>query len=110
LVKNYYKIDNEDIVVIHDDIDLKLGALKFKRGGSHGGHNGLKSLDQHIGNDYYRVRIGVGRPERKDEVVKYVLSNFTDEEMKCMQSLFPKIKSAIEDIKNAPSKYSQKEC
>ncbi|GAB6073748.1 aminoacyl-tRNA hydrolase [Nautilia lithotrophica] len=110
LVKNYYKINNEDIIVIHDDIDLKLGALRFKRGGGHGGHNGLKSLDKHIGNDYYRVRVGVGRPERKEDVVKYVLSNFTDTEMECMKSLFPKIKLAIEDIKNAPSKYSQKEC
>ena len=110
LVKNYYKIDNKDIIVIHDDIDLKLGALRFKKGGSHGGHNGLKSIDKHIGNDYWRIRIGVGRPERKEDVVKYVLSNFTEDEMKCMESLFPKIKLAIEDIENAPSKYSQKEC
>jgi PTH1 family peptidyl-tRNA hydrolase len=110
LVKNYYKIENENIIVIHDDIDLKVGALKFKRGGSHGGHNGLKSLDQHIGNDYFRVRIGVGRPERKEDVVKYVLSDFNNEEMKCMNTLFPKVLLAIEEIENAPSKYSQKEC
>jgi len=110
LVKNYYKIANEDIIVIHDDIDLKVGALKFKKGGSHGGHNGLKSLDQHIGNDYWRVRVGVGRPERKEDVVKYVLSNFTDKEMECMESLFPKIEMALKEIEKAPSKYSQKEC
>ena len=110
LVKNYYKIENENIIVIHDDIDLKLGALRFKRGGSAGGHNGLKSLDQYIGNDYYRVRIGVGRPENKEEVVKYVLSDFSKDEFECVKTLFPKIKFAIEDIQNAPSKYSQKEC
>jgi PTH1 family peptidyl-tRNA hydrolase len=110
LVKNYYKIENENIIVIHDDIDLKTGALKFKRGGSHGGHNGLKSLDRHIGNDYWRVRIGVGRPERKEMVVNYVLSDFTDEEMECMKSLFPKIEKAVYEIEKAASKYSQKEC
>jgi len=110
LVKNYYKIDNEDIIVIHDDIDLKPGALRFKRGGSHGGHNGLKSLDAHIGNDYWRVRVGVGRPEKKEDVVKYVLSDFSKEEMECMESLYPKIEKALEDIQKAPSKYSQKEC
>jgi len=110
LVKNYYKIDNENIIVIHDDIDLKPGALKFKRGGSHGGHNGLKSLDKHIGNDYWRVRVGVGRPEKKEDVVKYVLSDFTYDEMECMESLYPKIAKAVEDIEKAASKYTQKEC
>jgi len=110
LVKNFYKIENEDIIVIHDDIDLKLGALKFKRGGSSGGHNGLKSIDKHIGNDYYRVRIGVGRPERKEDVVNYVLSDFSKNELECINTLFPIIKKAIEDIKNAASKYSRKEC
>ena len=110
LVKNFYKIDNENIIVIHDDIDLKLGALKFKRGGSSGGHNGLKSIDKHIGNDYYRIRIGVGRPEKKEEVVNYVLSDFSKDELECIKALFPKIKLAIEDIKSAASKYSQKEC
>ncbi|MEO1928502.1 MAG: aminoacyl-tRNA hydrolase [Nautiliaceae bacterium] len=110
LVKNYYKIDNEDIIVIHDDIDLKLGALKFKRGGSSGGHNGLKSIDKHIGNDYYRVRVGVGRPEKKEDVVNYVLNDFSEDEFECIKSLFPKIEKAVQDIKNAPSRYSQKEC
>jgi len=110
LVKNFYKIDNEDIIVIHDDIDLKLGALKFKRGGSSGGHNGLKSIDKDIGNDYYRVRIGVGRPEKKEEVVNYVLSDFSKDEFECIKTIFPKVKLAIEDIKSASSKYSKKEC
>ena len=95
LVKNFYKIENEDIIVIHDDIDLKLGALKFKRGGSSGGHNGLKSIDKHIGNDYYRVRIGVGRPERKEDVVNYVLSDFSKNELECINTLFTIIKKAI---------------
>ena len=110
LVKNFYKLDNKDIIVIHDDIDLKLGALRFKRGGSSGGHNGLKSIDKHIGNDYWRIRIGVGRPERKEEVVNYVLSDFSKEELECIKRNFENIASAIEDIENASSKYSKKSC
>jgi len=70
----------------------------------------LKSIDKHIGSDYYRIRIGVGRPEKKEDVVKYVLSDFTKDEFECINTLFPKIKKAIEDIKNAASKYSQKTC
>ena len=109
-VKDFYKLPNEDIIVIHDDIDLKPGALKFKRGGGSGGHNGLKSIDAHIGNDYYRVRVGVGRPERKEEVVSYVLSDFSEDEIKCMEGLFENIQKAIEDIQKAPSLYSKKGC
>jgi len=110
LVKDFYKIPNENIIVIHDDIDLKLGALRFKRGGSSGGHNGLKSIDKYIGNDYYRIRVGVGRPESKDEVVNYVLSDFSKSELECVKKNFENIKKAVEDIKDAPSKYSRKSC
>jgi PTH1 family peptidyl-tRNA hydrolase len=110
LVKNFYKIDNENIIVIHDDLDLKLGALKFKRGGSSGGHNGLKSIDKCIGNDYYRVRIGIGRPERKEEVINYVLSDFNENELECIKTAFPIIKKAILEIENAASKYTRKSC
>ncbi|NPA11515.1 MAG: aminoacyl-tRNA hydrolase [Epsilonproteobacteria bacterium] len=110
LVKNFFKLQNDDIIVIHDDIDLKLGALRFKKGGSHGGHNGLKSIDKHIGADYWRVRIGVGRPERKEQVIKYVLGDFKDDELECIKGLFPIIKEAIGDIKNASSRYTKKGC
>ena len=109
-VKDFYKIDNDDIIIIHDDIDLNVGALKFKKGGSSGGHNGLKSIDKHIGNDYWRVRVGVGRPERKEQVVSYVLSDFKDDELECIEKNFENIKKAIEDIKNAASKFSKKKC
>ena len=110
LVKDLYKTDNDEIIVIHDDIDLNIGALKFKKGGSSGGHNGLKSIDKHIGNDYWRVRIGVGRPERKEQVVSYVLSDFKDDELECIEKNFENIKKSIEDIKNAASKFSKKRC
>ena len=110
IVKDFYKIDNDDIIVIHDDIDLGVGALKFKKGGSSGGHNGLKSIDKNIGNDYWRVRIGVGRPERKEQVVSYVLSDFKKSELECIEKNFENIKKAIKDIKNAASKFSKKKC
>ncbi len=110
LVKDFYKTDNDEIIVIHDDIDLNIGALKFKKGGSSGGHNGLKSIDKHIGNDYWRVRIGVGRPERKEQVVSYVLSDFKDDELECIEKNFENIKKSIEDIKNAAPKFSKKRC
>ncbi len=74
----FYKILPEDIVVIHDDMDLQPGQLKAKRGGGAGGHNGLKSIDAHIGNGYNRIRIGVGHPAAGGEaVVNHVLSGFS---------------------------------
>ena len=79
-IVKYYDIPNENIIIIHDDIDLPFGTLKFKIGGGHGGHNGLRSIDNHIGKDYIRVRIGVGKPKRKEDVANYVLSDFSKEQ------------------------------
>ncbi len=98
LVKNYYKIENENIIVVHDDIDLPLGAIRIKRGGSSGGHNGLKSLDKHIGSDYWRIRIGVGRPENKADVINFVLNDFKKEELECLKNYFPLIEKELENI------------
>lgn len=96
-VKNFYK--PQKIVVIHDDIDLKFGAIRFKFGGSSGGHNGLKSIDNLIGNDYFRVRIGVGRDKN---VISYVLSNFKDEELIALKDI-------IKDASNASLEFQNKE-
>ena len=75
---SYYKIMPQEIVVIHDDMDLLPGQIKVKRGGGSGGHNGLKSIDAHIGSDYNRIRIGVGHPQGRGEaVVSHVLSRFS---------------------------------
>lgn len=79
---SYYNIKSSNIFVLHDDIDLETGRIKYKLAGGSGGHNGLKSLDQCIGNDYHRIRIGVGRPVAKDDVSDYVLSAFSKEEYK----------------------------
>jgi len=98
-IKDYYKIENEDIIVIHDDLDLPFGTVKFKIGGSHGGHNGLKSLDSHIGKEYIRIRIGIGKPIDKSDVVKHVLSNFSKEELNKLEDIIAHTLKAIESLK-----------
>jgi peptidyl-tRNA hydrolase, PTH1 family len=78
----FYKLEPADIVVFHDEIDLAPGKVRVKTGGGHAGHNGLRSLHQHIGDAYQRVRLGVGHPGHKDAVPHYVLHDFprADEE------------------------------
>ena len=82
-IKSFYNIKNENIFVFHDEIDLEASKIKIKTGGSNNGHNGLKSLDNHIGNNYNRIRIGVGRPLQKllnkenEQISKWVLSDFS---------------------------------
>jgi PTH1 family peptidyl-tRNA hydrolase len=77
----FYRLSPEQVIVLHDEIDLKPGKVKVKRGGGPGGHNGLRSIDAHIGRDYWRVRLGVGHPGDKDLVHGHVLHDFakTDE-------------------------------
>jgi PTH1 family peptidyl-tRNA hydrolase len=72
----FYKLDLADVIVFHDELDLAPGKVRVKTGGGVAGHNGLKSLTAHIGNDYVRVRIGIGHPGRKDLVTGHVLQNF----------------------------------
>ncbi len=98
-IKDYYKIDIDNIIVIHDDIDLPFGTVKFKVGGGHGGHNGLRSIDSHIGKDYIRVRIGVGKPIIKTDVVNYVLSNFSKEELNKLEGIITHTIKAIKALK-----------
>ncbi len=76
----YFKIDPEDVIVFHDDLDINFGKIKTKFGGSSAGHNGIESLDKFIGKDYSRVRIGIGKPNGKSQVVDHVLKDFDDEE------------------------------
>ena len=91
----FYKIPLENLVVIHDDMDLKPGILREKIGGSSAGHNGIKSIDNAIGNNYRRIRIGIGHPrdfDLKMDPADWVLGKFNDDEMK-------QIKSTIKSIK-----------
>lgn len=76
----FYKIALQDIIVVHDDLDLDCGRIKIKTGGASGGHNGLKSIDENIGKEYMRLRIGISHPGNKDQVSRYVLANFTQEQ------------------------------
>jgi len=76
----YFKIDAEDVIVFHDDLDVDFAKIKVKFGGSSAGHNGIESIDKFIGKDYSRVRVGIGKPEKKIQVSDFVLTNFTEEE------------------------------
>ena len=73
----YWKLAPEDVIVFHDDLDLAPGKVRVKQGGGHGGHNGLRSIDSHIGKDYRRVRLGIGHPGDKRRVTGHVLRNFS---------------------------------
>ena len=76
----YFKIDAEDVVVFHDDLDIEFGKIKAKFGGSSAGHNGIASIDKYIGKEYSRVRIGIGKPKNDMEIADYVLQNFNEDE------------------------------
>jgi PTH1 family peptidyl-tRNA hydrolase len=85
--QNFYKIELEDIVVFHDEIDLAAMKLRVKTGGGNAGHNGLRSITEHCGNDYVRVRIGVGRPEGEKRVHSHVLDDFSKDEMPWVEAI-----------------------
>jgi PTH1 family peptidyl-tRNA hydrolase len=77
----FYKIPLDNLIVIHDDIDLKLGYIREKVGGGSAGHNGIKSIDAAVGNNYRRIRIGVGRSDAPIDTSDWVLGKFSDEEL-----------------------------
>ena len=76
----YFKINAKDVIVFHDDLDIDLGKVKAKFGGSSAGHNGIESIDKSIGKDYSRVRVGIGRPQNKGKVNNHVLEDFNENE------------------------------
>ena len=76
----YFKIDPENVIVFHDDLDVDFGKIKTKFGGSSAGHNGVESIDKFIGKEYSRVRIGIGKPNNNKDVTEHVLKDFDDEE------------------------------
>jgi PTH1 family peptidyl-tRNA hydrolase len=78
--QNFFKIELSDVIVFHDEIDLAAAKVRVKTGGGNAGHNGLRSITAHCGNDYIRVRIGVGRPETKEQVHGHVLNDFAKDE------------------------------
>ena len=93
----FYKINLDDVYVAYDDIDLELGKIKIKIGGGSGGHNGLKSIDQHIGPNYMRIRLGVDRPQYGN-IADYVLQNFRQDELPLVEKMLNFISSNSEDL------------
>ena len=91
----YFKIEVKDVFVFHDDMDIDLGKVKVKFGGSSAGHNGIESIDKNIGKGYSRIRIGIGRPKKNSEGADHVLDNFSNEEMDNVQTV---AKSIIESL------------
>ena len=80
-LRSYYKIDSEDLLVLHDDIDMAFGRLRLQKAGGSGGHNGIRSLEQHLGTkDFWRLKLGVGRPPGNQDPAQYVLRRFTKDE------------------------------
>jgi len=92
----YFKIDSEDVIVFHDDLDVEFGKIKAKFGGSSAGHNGVASIDKFIGKDYSRVRIGIGKPKSNIEAADYVLQNFDGEEEISIQEISKNIMESIQ--------------
>ena len=91
----YFKIDAEEVIVFHDDLDVEFGKIKVKVGGSSAGHNGIASIDKFIGKDYSRVRVGIGKPKGKMEIADYVLQNFDEDELLGIEKISKDITDSI---------------
>lgn len=91
----FFKLAPADTIVIYDEIDLPLGKVRTKRGGGAGGHNGIRSIDAHIGEDYWRVRLGIDHPGVKELVKAYVLQDFFKEERPQVQAVIDAVAEAI---------------
>jgi PTH1 family peptidyl-tRNA hydrolase len=116
-----YNLKPDDIIIIHDDMDLPLGKVRIRQGGSAAGHNGIKSIISELGYpDFIRVRVGTGRPgvtksgvpTAEDEVIGFVLSDFVRDEQKVVDQTIPKVSEAVEYLINdglaaAMNKYNQ---
>lgn len=95
---NFYKIPTDELLVIYDELDLPVGKIRLRYKGSAGGHNGIKSIIQHIGTqEFNRIRIGIDRPERGMPVANYVLSKFKKEDLPVMQEMVEKSAKACEE-------------
>ena len=91
----YFKIESEDVIVFHDDLDINFGKVKAKFGGSSAGHNGIESIDNFIGKDYSRVRIGIGMGNGKTNVTDHVLKDFDEEEKIKLESITNNITDSL---------------
>ena len=97
-IAKFFRIIPSNIIVFHDDLDLKVGKIKVKLGGGNGGHNGLKSIDQYLGQGYWRVRIGISKPQYKEQISDYVLKKFSNEQQEVIDLVVKKIVKNIDTL------------
>lgn len=97
-ILGFYKIPKESLIVVHDDMDLPFGRLRVRVGGGHGGHNGIRDIHRLVGQDFVRVRVGVGRPPEKMDPADYVLSVWTPAESRDLDSLVDTAADAVESV------------
>lgn len=96
---NFYKVENDNFIVIYDDMDIEKGTMKIRKKGGPGSHNGMKSIVQEIASiDFPRIRIGIGTPEYKSDAVNYVIGHVTDEEYEMLQKGIEKAELAVVEI------------
>ena len=110
----YFKIDVKDVFVFHDDMDIDIGKVKAKIGGSNAGHNGIDSIDKNIGKNYSRVRIGIGRPKKDSTGTDHVLDNFSNDEKGNVEEVTKNITESLsilinKDLELFSSKINQKQ-
>jgi len=91
----YYRLEPEDVIVLYDEIDLDAGKVRCKQGGGNAGHNGLRSIDSHIGRNYVRVRLGVGHPGEPERVSGHVLGNFSRADMPWVEDMIDAVVDAL---------------
>ena len=109
----YFKIETKDVFVFHDDMDIDIGKIKTKIGGSNAGHNGIDSIDKNIGKNYSRIRIGVGRPKKNATGAEHVLDNFSGDEKQNVEKVTKNIIESLsilisKDLDLFSSKINQK--
>ena len=94
----YFKLDTDRVLVVHDDLDLPFGRVQLKRGGGHGGHNGLRDIAKHGAKDTVRVRVGIGRPPEGWETADYVLGKWGDREVGQISQVVDRASDAVEAV------------
>lgn len=94
----FYRLAPEDILVVHDELDLPPGTARLKKGGGHGGHNGLRDIDRHLGSDFARLRIGIGHPGIRDAVIGYVLEGPSREDEAAVREAIEAAAAAVDDL------------
>ena len=92
---DYFRIDAKDVFVFHDDMDIDIGKIKVKFGGSDAGHNGIESIDKNIGKNYSRIRIGIGRPKNNSTGADHVLDNISKDEKQSVEEITESIINSL---------------